>query len=246
MLPMLILPSGFFEGESMNFRGQQLTDAFFSATYLFCTRKYLARRLASIMCVRDSWEIDEQMPQIKRLIRARPDLSGKDGQYVLGVSRDHPELFRAFLDAGVAHDEKNDEGRTLLTITGISGTPEVAHMLIEKGAIIDNPDKWGKTALMYAVAARPDMVDLLLSQGASLHMRDARGLTAVDYALSPPEHSGLVEVHEKCRQLVIAAKEKEDGEKFAYDAYLADGLPAMSPIVIRKPLSLIRRNYAGF
>src|SRR4051812_44844207 len=134
----------------MNEAAQSLTDAFFSVAYLFCTRKYLAARLSSVMCVQDACEIDMNMPQILRLLHAKPDLSGKDGQSALYWARAHhfPDLVRKILAGGAPVDALDNDGQTQLLVTGICGSPELAAALLEKGADINAQDKHGKTALM--------------------------------------------------------------------------------------------------
>ncbi|TAL34870.1 MAG: ankyrin repeat domain-containing protein [Alphaproteobacteria bacterium] len=224
--------------------GPSLKDAFYAAVYMFCTRKYLGEKLASAMVVQDDWEIDEQMPRIRRMVKAHRDLKNdKNAEFALGcaVSHNCPEAVRLLLDAGVAPDNPDKDGSTNLTRTAISGYYDVAVMLIDKGAKIDTPDRWGKTPLMYAANNHPRLAELLLQHGASLHLRDRNGKTAVDLAMLPPEHSGLIEPHEKCRVLIVGAKEKEERETQEHETYLSDGMPATKPIKIFRPLSLLRR-----
>lgn len=222
----------------------KLTDTFFATAYMFCTRTYLAGRLANVMCVQDDWELDAALPKIRRLIKAGPDLSGEDGQFAFhsAVGKGCNEAVRLLLDAGVPADEKDDEGRTRLTIAAICGLKEAAVMLLEKNVKIDTADKWGKTPLMYAAINQPELVEVLLNKGASLHVTDKEGRNAVDFATEPAQGSHLAEAHEKCRQLIVTAKEQEDSAKHAHDAYLTDGLPATRPVAILRPLSFTRRR----
>jgi hypothetical protein len=223
--------------------GAGLKDAFYAAVYTVCTRKHLGEKLASLVVVQNDWEIDEQMPRIRRILKSHPDWKNdKNAHFALSCAARHRanEVVKKLLDAGVAPDHPNDEHRTQLTISAICGDFEVAVMLIAKGATVDHADKYGKTPLMYAAVCHPDIVELLLSHKASLHRSDRQGKNAVDHATAE-EHLHLGEAHERCRSLVLDAKEKEDREAREHEAYLSDGLPATKSISIFRPLSLMRR-----
>jgi len=226
--------------------GESLKDAFYAAAYMLCTRKYLGQKLADVMVVQDDWEIDEQLPRIRRMIKAHRSLKNdKNAELALGYAASHNciEAVKLLLDAGVPpNNPDKDTGRTNLTSAAIFGHYDIAAMLIDKGAKVDAADKWGKTPLMYAANNQPQLVKLLLSHGASFHLRDRNGKTAVDFAMLRPEHSGLVETHEKCRVLIVGAKEKEERETREHETYLSDGLPATRPVRIFRPLSLIQRK----
>lgn len=223
--------------------GASLKDAFYTAVYAVCTRKHLGEKLKSLVVVQDNWEIDEQMPRIRRILQAHPDWKNdKNANFALGCAARHGgnEVVKHLLDAGVNPDHTDDENRTQLTISAICGDFEVAVMLLDKGATIDHVDKYGKTPLMYAAANHPAVAELLLSRGASLHKIDKKGKNAVEHATAE-ENLYLGEAHEKCRALIVGAKEKEDRETQEHETYLSDGLPATRPIKIFRPLSLMRR-----
>ncbi|MEZ0226093.1 MAG: ankyrin repeat domain-containing protein [Alphaproteobacteria bacterium] len=223
--------------------GASLKDAFYAAVYAVCTRKHLGEKLKSLVVVQDDWEIDEQMPRIRRILKSHPDWKNdKNAHFALSCAARHGanEVVKKLLDAGVDPDHTDDENRTQLTVSAICGDFEVAVMLLDKGACVDHVDKYGKTPLMYAAANHPEVAKLLLSRGASLQKVDRKGKSAVDHATAE-ENLYLGEAHEKCRALIVGAKEKEDKETREHEAYLSDGLPATRPIAILRPLSLIRR-----
>lgn len=225
--------------------GASLKDAFYAAVYAVCTRKHLGEKLASLVVVQDDWEIDEQMPRIRRILQAHPDWKNdKNANFALGCAARHggEEIVKKLLDAGVAPDHTDKENRTQLTISAICGDFAVAVMLLDKGACIDHVDKYGKTPLMYAVANHPKVAELLISRGASLARLDRNGLNAYDHATSP-QHDYLGESHEQCRNLVVTAKEKADRELREHEEHLSDGLPSKHAITIRRPISLIQRKH---
>lgn len=223
--------------------GAGLKDAFYAAVYAVCTQKHLGEKLRDLVVVQDDWEIDEQIPRIRRILRSHSDWKNdKNAHFALGCAARHGgnEVVKYLLDAGVTPDHPDDENRTQLTISAICGDFDVAVMLLDKGACVDHADKYGKTPLMYAAANHPEVAELLLSRGASLHKMDQNGKNAVDHATAE-EYLYLGEGNEKCRKLIVGAKEKQDQETRAHEAYLNEGLPATRPIAILRPLSLMRR-----
>ena len=223
--------------------GAGLKDAFYAAVYAVSTRKHLGEKLKSLVVVQDDWEIDEQMPRIRHILKSHPDWKNdENAHFSLACAARHGgnEVVKYLLDAGVAPDHPDEEDRTQLTISAICGDFEVAVMLLDKGACVDHVDKYGKTPLMWAAANHPEVAELLLSRGASLHKADRKGKNAVDYATAE-EYRYLGDGHEKCRTLIVGAKEKQDKETREHEAYLSEGLPATRPISIFRPLSLMRR-----
>lgn len=70
---------------------------------------------------------------------------------------------------------------TPLHVAAIYGRPEVAKLLLDKGADVSLVDVEGNTALhMAAFLAHRDVVELLLDRGASVHDRNAMGQTSID------------------------------------------------------------------
>ena len=77
---------------------------------------------------------------------------------------------------------------TPLHVAAFSGHLDVALVLLEGGAKVDELDYLNETPLHKAVrCACPPMVRLLLSRGADRSLQDYRGRTALDVARSMPQ-----------------------------------------------------------
>jgi len=63
-----------------------------------------------------------------------------------------------------------------------NGLTEIAALLIEQGAEVNDTDHFGNTALHLALAY-PDMIDLLLENGADLDAKNALGNTPLHLAV---------------------------------------------------------------
>ena len=62
--------------------------------------------------------------------------------------------------------------------------PEIITALIKNGAKINERDKFGNTALIFAVLqkASPDIISILIDKGADVKIKNNEGKTAFDYA----------------------------------------------------------------
>jgi ankyrin repeat protein len=70
------------------------------------------------------------------------------------------------------------------------GHVEVVKLLINRGALIDLQNKYGGTALMYAICpfcGKTECVRLLLEKGADMSIKDKDGKTAKDRAMEKEE-----------------------------------------------------------
>ena len=87
---------------------------------------------------------------------------------------------------------KNQNGETALLISLKNAYFNVASVLIEKGgAMIDECDCCGRTALMYgAILNRIDLVTYALERGANVNFPDAFGCTCLMVAAKCPEDGG--------------------------------------------------------
>ena len=66
----------------------------------------------------------------------------------------------------------------------MTGTVQVAQLLIRQGALLDAPDERGNTALHGAAkAGNVEMIHLLLASGARSSLRNVENKTARDLAL---------------------------------------------------------------
>lgn len=78
---------------------------------------------------------------------------------------------------------KNELGSTPLHVSSGNLSPDVATLLIEKGAVVNVKDNNGATPLhLAAFAGRKETINLLLARGADIFAKDAHGKTARDYA----------------------------------------------------------------
>ena len=94
------------------------------------------------------------------------------------------------LDSGADPNEAGDEhGTTAMTTASFLGHVEVVRLLLERGADIDRPNKFGARPLFSAANnAKLRVIQELLKAGASLSVESADGLTAFMHAAtSTPE-----------------------------------------------------------
>ncbi|WP_379090670.1 ankyrin repeat domain-containing protein [Pedobacter sp. UC225_65] len=72
------------------------------------------------------------------------------------------------------------------------GYADIAQLLIENGALLDQVHGNNGTALMFATMfGRNDIVKLLVLAGADTDICDARGLRAIDHALQQGNEEAL-------------------------------------------------------
>jgi ankyrin repeat protein len=97
----------------------------------------------------------------------------------------------------------------------------VADFLSRYGAdIIDEKDKYGRTALMYAALwGRKNTATLLLDGGADIHKKDENGWTGAMWAKDHPEIAALIRQQVETRQRRLAEEEgqKEQAAQAAQD-----------------------------
>ena len=78
---------------------------------------------------------------------------------------------------------KNDLGSTPLHIAAGNPVPEIARLLIDKGATVNVKDNNGASPLhIAAYSGKKANLELLLAKGADVHAKDNQGKTARDYA----------------------------------------------------------------
>jgi ankyrin repeat protein len=96
----------------------------------------------------------------------------------------------ALIDRGADPNEAGDEhGTTAMTTASFLGHVEVVRLLLERGADIDRPNKFGARPLFSAANnAKLRVIQVLLKAGASLSVESDDGLTAFMHAAtSTPE-----------------------------------------------------------
>ena len=126
------------------------------------------------------YAMEGELEEVERLLAegANPNTADEDGESALmyGASSAVPEIVGALLEAGADPDRKNSDGLTALMSCVISDGElddddftaylDIARLLIESGATLDETDDYGKTALAYARDyRREEMAELLEDAG---------------------------------------------------------------------------------
>jgi len=102
----------------------------------------------------------------------------------LHYAANHPDMVKALVDAGIAADARNHDGRTALHIASSAGTVESVRALLAGYARADVATNMGVTALMMAAEeGHVEIVRLLLQYGASKAVLDDDG-HSVEYYVS--------------------------------------------------------------
>jgi hypothetical protein len=85
------------------------------------------------------------------------------------------------LAAGVDINGSHDDGHTVLMAAAEAGDAPIVEALLDAGALVDQVDEYGWTALMYAcshpILARIPIVELLIERGADPDAASGNGLT---------------------------------------------------------------------
>jgi hypothetical protein len=120
---------------------------------------------------------DEWLPPIV----ASPDLNaGTDTNLEDAVREGSFSQVTAFFEQGVAVNERNNCGRTVLFDATAAEDVRMCELLLERGADARVKDENGWTPLMNAAwLGKPEMVALLISRGASVDAKDNEGQTAL-------------------------------------------------------------------
>jgi len=120
---------------------------------------------------------------------------------------------QAFVDGGVAVDEKRDMSeRTALYCAAAGGRTQVVDYLIGRGSRVDIQDRMGQTPLHFAAhAGHMGVVQVLLDRGADADTKDGRGRTAKDLS-QEAGHTEIVDLLNK-RLLTPASIDKNQPGK---------------------------------
>lgn len=85
----------------------------------------------------------------------------------------------------------------LLTVAITENFPDIVKILIDAGADLNEPNRWGITPLMRAIILKKlEFVKLLIDKGADKKMRDKDGFSALDYARMHELPSDIMEILE--------------------------------------------------
>ena len=133
----------------------------------------------------DLERIREQRPAIFELLTAgNPDSANRvpTVNVWLAAITGNTAAIEQHVAAGTDLNAKEDlGGSTPLMLAAVFGKPEVAAILIDRGANLDERNKTGGTALHVACFfCRPEIVKLLLNAGAETERTNNRGLTPLE------------------------------------------------------------------
>ncbi|KAF9428118.1 hypothetical protein BGZ76_002057 [Entomortierella beljakovae] len=115
--------------------------------------------------------------------------------------------FREWVDIN-AHEE---DGSTPLIYAACFGQTAAVFMLLDAGALVDERDKFGWTALVWATNNKhEDIVRMLLEHGASPTAQTAKGRTVEDFLRHDPNDTTKIAqiFQEPSTQAIIAAEKK--------------------------------------
>ena len=102
-------------------------------------------------------------------------------------------MAKAFLDAGVDPNTRNDFSTPLIQATYRENTELIQLILSQRGIKLDETDIDGYTALMWAVKhGSPQIVDLLIHAGARTNVTNKRGETAASIAKQEIEKQQVI------------------------------------------------------
>lgn len=107
-----------------------------------------------------------------------------EGAVHIAVRKGNGEYLRFMLGLGASPDKQAErDGETPLTLAAVVNQPDMAAILIQRGARIDQANRGGETPLIKAVRFnRLDMVRALLQRGADPDKADYTGKSARAYA----------------------------------------------------------------
>jgi uncharacterized protein len=107
----------------------------------------------------------------------------REGQtaLILAVRFNAPmEVIRLLIQSGAKVSMVRKDGSTALTL---AAKPEVAQLLLENSALVDHPNKYGRTPLVESsYGNNTDLLRVLIDHGATLDTQDNDGRTALNRA----------------------------------------------------------------
>jgi ankyrin repeat protein len=132
-----------------------------------------------------------KLDAVKILVEAGADVNQKEKNGETAIISamqsgpdDHPEIVEYLLDHGAVPDSSSQFGHTVLLYAVEGGHLSIIKKLIEKGANIEQTDKYSRQTPLISAAykEKTDVVKLLLESGANIHAVDSRGNTAFLHA----------------------------------------------------------------
>ncbi len=107
-----------------------------------------------------------------------------DTSLIQAIKKQDIERIKFLLLANVSTNEKNDEGETPLGVAITYPSQDIVVMLLDRGALVNEPSRYGVTPLMTVAALGTGKnLNILLDYGANPDLQDNQGRTALMYAV---------------------------------------------------------------
>lgn len=107
-----------------------------------------------------------------------------DTSLIQAIKKQDIERIKFLLLANVNTNEKNDEGETPLGVAITYPSQDIVVMLLDRGALVNEPSRYGVTPLMTVAALGTGKnLNILLDYGANPDLQDNQGRTALMYAV---------------------------------------------------------------
>lgn len=112
------------------------------------------------------------------------DRLGRDSIFYSIVDKKNDEVLQMINDLTDVNFQDND-GNSYLHVAVQSNSINIVERLLEKGAIIDIKDKYGKTPLMVAISSyngNEELIKLLIKKGADKNEKANSGISCMKLA----------------------------------------------------------------
>lgn len=182
------------DGDSEAIR-QMLDDGVAADTWI----EYGEHKITPLM--KASWDGQKEIVEILLAAGARVNATASDDRgtaLMSAVTRAHVDIIRTLLTAGADVSPKNTYGFNAFTSAVAAGNEEVAGMLLEAGAKV-NDGAHGLTPLQFAASSGSvDMIRFLVSRGADVNYGAKKGeqtaLLSAIYGAHPDAVEALIKL----------------------------------------------------
>ncbi len=97
----------------------------------------------------------------------------KDGELVFAIEDSDLQLVKMSIKAGADVNTKDELGGiTALMDASRYDSPEIVRILLDAGAVVNARNRFGDTALMWAIGSDSEIIRILLDAGADVNARD--------------------------------------------------------------------------